>query len=591
MHQEPLATRPPHGRGAMVARFALLFGCFGLGVCVWPAAAFAATLPAQGFLRNASGGPASDGPYVFFLKLYDAKDAKAPLWQDAMPGVQVQAGLFQLVLGATESAPLKDDLLTSGKPLWLGVQVASDPELERVPLTAVARAYHAQVAAGLACTGCVDTAAIADNSVTAAKLAFTYAGSDAKGGPATSAKSAETAAFAKVAEAASKAASADEAASLSCTGCVTLQHLNPNVSKGFVSVKGGAITGDLAVAGAFGVTGDTTLTGKVGVNGSLDLGASTLLNGRLGSVDLAKQPCDGNLAGRLAYVGATGRLHVCDGKAWRKISFCAEACPPAGTTACGQPITDGCGDVGACTGIGTFCGTGTCTGGKCLTIAASCKALLAADPATKSGIYSLDPDGGGPVPAFQAYCDMTSDGGGWTLLLKQDGAKATLAYDEPIWTNAAVLAADKPDLDGNEFKSAGFATMPFKQVRIAMKVGAETKALTLPVGGSSLTDLFKGAYAGTSVGKDAWKSLFSGASTQPHCNREGVNADCGGRKVRLGIVTNQENDCSSCDSYLGIGHTGDGGCSTGASWCGMMASCSPDNGDKNVPAFGYLFVR
>ncbi|MSP93431.1 MAG: hypothetical protein EXR79_16830, partial [Myxococcales bacterium] len=262
-----------------------------LGFFLLPNVAFAATLPTQGVLRNAGGGPATDGPYVFFVKLYAAQDAKTALWQDAMPGVQVQGGLFQLVLGSTESAPIKDDLLTSGKPLWLGVQVASDPELDRVPLTSVARAYHAQVAGGLACSGCVDTVALGDNSVTPAKVGFTYAGSDAKGGIATSAKFAESAQFAKVAEAASKAAQADEAASLSCTGCVTLQHLHANVSKGFVSVKGGEITGDLAMTGGFGLTGaldmtgplkltgDATLTGKVGVAGSLDLGNSTVLGG------------------------------------------------------------------------------------------------------------------------------------------------------------------------------------------------------------------------------------------------------------------------------------------------------------------------
>lgn len=73
----------------------------------------------------------------------------------------------------------------------------------------------------------------------------------------------------------------------------------------------------------------------------------------------------------------------------------------------------------------------------------SCAALLASQPGTPSGWYTLDVDGSGPAAAQQYFCDMTSDGGGWTRVARQTEAQPVQNWNGGVNGSSYALATEK----------------------------------------------------------------------------------------------------------------------------------------------------
>ena len=109
--------------------------------------------------------------------------------------------------------------------------------------------------------------------------------------------------------------------------------------------------------------------------------------------------------------------------------------------------------------------------------------------------------------------------------------------------------------------------------------------------------LSNNSYIPTRVGRVAWKSLVRGSSLQNNCNMEGFNVVSptgtrGPAITRIGIISNNEQDCSSCNSRIGFGSAGSRGDQDGSNSCGNEAGTYlADNGEKHIKANCYILVQ
>ncbi len=153
------------------------------------------------------------------------------------------------------------------------------------------------------------------------------------------------------------------------------------------------------------------------------------------------------------------------GKCTGAVSSCDDG-NPCTTDSCGAN-SSGCQHVAAA--AGSPCGTGTCGQGVCSpgadpsSAVTSCKALLAAAPASADGIYWIDPDGAvGPISAAQTQCRMSLGGGGWTLVaMVADDGQATWTWAKrQLWTTD-LLTIGSATVAGKDFRSPLMNQLPF----------------------------------------------------------------------------------------------------------------------------------
>ncbi|PFX13209.1 hypothetical protein AWC38_SpisGene22729 [Stylophora pistillata] len=233
-------------------------------------------------------------------------------------------------------------------------------------------------------------------------------------------------------------------------------------------------------------------------------------------------------------------------------------------------------------------------GKNCSIAAKSCKELGTAYNSNLNRVVTLHFDSKA-TPIFCHFGDFGCGDGVWTPVMKIDGSKSTFHYSSSYWSDKITynVQGGKTAFDSHETKLPTYWNTPFSKICLGMKIGQQINFITIERQASSLYSLIAdGQYRNTSLGREKWKSLIgSQASLQYYCNIEGFNPVCSwssASKARIGILSNNEDLCSSCDARIGFGT---GGKPDDSNTCGNSAVYLTDNGDKQIKAIGYILVQ
>ena len=140
----------------------------------------------------------------------------------------------------------------------------------------------------------------------------------------------------------------------------------------------------------------------------------------------------------------------------------------------------------------TFSGTGklnlNSTGkwmpNPAITSLKSCKDILTYYPMSTTGVYTIDPDGAGAGPSMSCYCDMDTDGGGWTLVLNYLHLGGTNPEVRPMAASLPLIGSTVLGVDESGSTTTWGHTMPsflnlfvYSEIRFYGKTNAHARVI------------------------------------------------------------------------------------------------------------------
>jgi hypothetical protein len=135
-----------------------------------------------------------------------------------------------------------------------------------------------------------------------------------------------------------------------------------------------------------------------------------------------------------------------------------------------------------------------CPGGLCEIATHACRPaqhcleLQLAHPLLADGAYTIDPDRDGAGAAFVTFCDMTIDGGGWTLVGKTDGMRDMFSTWLVSDVNVGELATPAIALGTYScIDAVGLAVESASEVRLTNEARARWVRWLLPAGRTTAT--------------------------------------------------------------------------------------------------------